>query len=162
MVEGLFYNNEFNSYASRHDPQQHGMHWITDNAVSFIKAPDERPYYLVETPNIPHSPPVLETLCQLAFNSSFLSENPDVQPPFSDILDRLDALWIRTSEKHSAGASERSSRDQICGWTMGLAQCWMLLMLEETRDNTIIAFTTDHLARGKMTLHRQFVPLEYG
>ena len=61
-VDGLFTNNELAIPMPADMTCQHHMHWISDNAVRFIKGSNDQPYFLVVTPNVPHSPPVLETL----------------------------------------------------------------------------------------------------
>jgi arylsulfatase A-like enzyme len=161
-VEGLFSNNELAIPMPADMTCQHHMHWISDHAVWFIQDSGEAPYFLTVTPNVPHHPHVLDTLESNSklTPSGFLAENPRIQPDFAHILQRLDDLGFeKNPEKYSAAWLAKDHAAAIMWLDDGLGAILDAVDARGDADNTIIAFTTDHLARGKMTLHRQYLPL---
>lgn len=160
-VEALFSNNELAIPMPKDMPCQHNQHWITDKAVEFINSSSDKPFFLFLTPNLPHYPHVLDTLeseSKLTPNG-FLDKISDIQPSYRSILDRLEKAGYPKKPKHNTPEWFAKDHAAAIMWLDDSVGA-VLDALEKSGkyDDTLIVFTTDHLARGKMTLHRQELP----
>ena len=160
-VEALFTNNEMAIPMPEDMTCQHNQHWITDKAIDFVTDESTDPFLLFLTPNLPHHPHALDTLESgtSLTPEGFLDSIPNSQPPYDSILQRLETLGFPKSPEPLGEAWLEKDRAAAVMW-LDDAVGAVLDALERSGqlEDTIIAFTSDHLKRGKMTVHRQYVP----
>ncbi|MFC1479745.1 sulfatase [Planctomycetota bacterium] len=136
-VDRLYYGNR----EGFPEPLQvHNLEWITEGAVNFIEANRDNPFFLYMAFSTPHGDHF----------SSFIEDDPLITP--AGVLEKRPESGMPPREElparlAEAGVSEKTGMSTWMDESVGavLAQ----LDTYGLRNNTVVIFTCDHLARGK-------------
>ena len=136
-VDRLYYGNREGFPAPL---QVHNLEWITEGAVNFIGANKDNPFFLYMAFSTPHGDHF----------TSFAEQDPLITP--AGVLDTKPESGMPSRKElparlKKAGVSEKTGMSTWMDDSVGA----VLARLDEygLRDNTIVMFTCDHLARGK-------------
>ena len=117
----------------------HNLEWITQGAVEFIEAESPEPFFLYVAYPVPHGV-YFEDWAESdlrATQRGLLEQAPDVQPSRESVLERLKEQGI-------------DPRNAMATWIDDSVGAILdALEAQGVEENTLVAFISDHQARGK-------------
>lgn len=129
--------------------QEHNPEWITEGGLEFIERNHDQPFFLYFALTTPHAPDNVESMKANPRISSkgYLEDIPDTgQPAREEVLRRVEEAGLSIVE-----AAPSAWLDDSVGALLGKLDEYGL------KDNTFVAFISDHNGKGKLTCYEDGV-----